>query len=156
MNNHLALANKDYGLNPERNKRVIETSFRVRFAETDQMGIVHHSVYAVWLEEGRSEWSRQAGMPYSEFDKAGFSLAVTELRLRYMTPARYDDLVTVRTWIEELGSRGMIHHYEVINAETRQKIATGVVRLICVDTSGQVRRIPAEWFDHWQTLMNED
>src|SRR5687768_813998 len=113
-------------MNPERKKRVIETSFRVRFAETDQMGIVHHSAYVIWLEEGRSEWSRQVGMPYSSFEKAGFALAVTELSLRYKTPARYDDLVTVRTWVEALASRGMTHHYEVVNPQSSQLHVSGV------------------------------
>jgi acyl-CoA thioester hydrolase len=143
-------------VNPQRKKRVIETTFRVRFAETDQMGIVHHAAYAVYLEEGRVEWSRQTGMPYSAFEKAGYSLAVTELSLRYMTAARFDDLITVRAWVEELGSRGLLYHYEVMNAETRQKLVTAKTRLICVDRTGQVRRIPPEWFQRWQALIYED
>lgn len=120
------------------------------------MGIVHHSAYVIWMEEGRSEWSRQVGMPYSAFEKAGFSLAVTELSVRYMTPARYDDLVTVRTWVAEIGSRGMIHHYEVVNTHNGQKHVTGIVRLICVDDSGQVKRIPSQWYDQWKELMYQD
>jgi acyl-CoA thioester hydrolase len=139
----------------ERKKRVIETTFRVRFAETDQMGIVHHSAYVVWLEEGRSEWGRQAGMPYSAFNKTGYALAVTELSLRYMAPARYDDLVMVRTWVGELASRGITYEFEVVNPQSGQKHVTASTRLICIDATGRVRRIPQAWFEKWQTLVYE-
>jgi acyl-CoA thioester hydrolase len=142
-------------LSIEAKRRVTETTFRVRFAETDQMGIVHHSAYVVYLEEGRSDFSRQIGAPYSDFEKSGFSLAVSELSVRYIAAARYDDLVIVRTWVEQLGSRAMTYNYEVVLAESGQILATGVSRHVCVDNSGQVRRIPQDWFERWQALINE-
>lgn len=143
-------------MNQDQKKRVVETSFRVRFAETDQMGIVHHASYVVYLEEGRSEWSRQAGMPYSSFEEAGFSLAVTELNVRYATPARYDDQITVRTWVEDLASRAITFGYEVVNKHSGQKHIAGTTRHICIDGSGQVRRIPPEWLEHWQARIYEE
>lgn len=140
-------------MSSQSNRRVTETTFRVRFAETDQMGIVHHSAYVVYLEEGRSDFSRQIGAPYAEFEKSGFSLAVSELSVRYIAAARYDDLITVRTWVEQMGSRAMTYNYEVIHAETGQLLVKGVSRHVCIDDTGQVRRIPQDWYERWQALV---
>ena len=70
---------------------VIETSFRVRYAETDRMGVVHHSRYLIWLEEGRSAYLRALGTTYTAFEATGLSLAVSEAYARYVAPARYDN-----------------------------------------------------------------
>ena len=75
-------------------------TLRVRYAETEQMGVVHHSVYAVWFEVGRTALSHAVGMPYLEWERRGVLLAVGELRCRFKKPARYDDEITV--WTPEL------------------------------------------------------
>ncbi len=132
-------------MSDERKPRIAETTFRVRFAETDQMGIVHHSAYVVYMEEGRSELTRQFGASYSSFEAGGFSLAVTELSVRYVAAARYDQKLTVRSWVQQLQSRGMTFNYEIVNAETGQMLVTGMSRHICIDHEGRVRRMPEEW-----------
>jgi acyl-CoA thioester hydrolase len=95
------------------------TPIRVRYAETDAMGIVHHAVYPVWMELGRSDLLRQLGQSYSQWEAQGVYLAVGELRVRYRAPARYDELVEVRTWLREAGRRKLVFAYEVIRDGVR-------------------------------------
>ena len=122
-----------------------ETTFHVRYAETDAMGIVHHSVYVVWFEEGRSHYMRSRGADYDQFEAAGFSFALSELEARYLAPARYGQRVTVRTHLESLRSRSISLTYEVLEAESKNALVTGRTKLICVDRAGQVTRIPHAW-----------
>jgi acyl-CoA thioester hydrolase len=123
----------------------VETTFRVRYAETDQMGIVHHASYVVWLEEGRSQWMRAHGNSYAQFEKAGLLLVVSELYLRYKQPARYDQRVTVRCWVESVRSRQIQFNYEVVDAETGAVFVEGYTQHICLDRQGRVTRIPDRW-----------
>ena len=128
-----------------------EITFHVRFAETDQMGIVHHSVYPVYFEEGRSALSRQHEMPYSKLEQMGYSLALSELNVRFLAPAHYDELLTVRTWIERILSRGIDFGYEVVRATDGELLVTGRTKQICVDRQGQVRRLPEAWIGPLKT-----
>ena len=80
------------------------TTIRVRYAETDAMGIVHHAVYPVWMELGRSDLLRDMGQEYSQWEAQGVLMAVGELRVKYRLPARYDELVTVRTTFADSSS----------------------------------------------------
>ena len=127
---------------PSPGKPVVETRFRVRFFETDQMGVVHHAAYLTWFEEGRSAFTRAMGYPYSQMEQEGFSLAVAEVRARYHQPARYDDEVVVRVCLEEFQSRGMAFSYEVCRAADGVLLVTGATRHISVDRNGHVKRIP--------------
>ena len=102
-----------------------ETTFHIRYAETDQMGIVHHSAYVPWLEEARSALSRQYGRSYADFERAGYALAVTELSLRFIASARYDRAVTVRIRVTQVRSRQVCFDYEVLDAETGNRLASG-------------------------------
>ncbi len=122
----------------------LETTFYVRFAETDLMGIVHHSVYVVWMEEGRSDFMRRKGFTFDQWEAANIGFAVSEMNLRYRASARYGERVTVRTRVETLRSRQIIFGYEIVNADTRQALVTGTVKLIAVDQQNQVRTIPAK------------
>lgn len=122
---------------------VVTTSFRVRYAETDAMGIVHHAAYMVWFEAGRSELMFQKGSSYAELEAQGFHLPVVEAEARFLAPARYGDIVSVRTRVEETGSRRMTFAYEVVN-EKKETLATGRTVHICVDRTGNVRSIP-QW-----------
>ena len=124
---------------------VVETTFRVRYAETDQMGVVHHASYVVWLEEGRSQWMRAHGNSYAQFEEEGMQLVVSELCLRYKQPARYDQLVTIRCWVEGVRSRQIQFNYEVVDAETGAVFVNGYTQLICLDREGEVTRIPDKW-----------
>jgi acyl-CoA thioester hydrolase len=131
---------------------VSETTFHVRYAETDQMGIVHHCAYLVWFEEGRSAWSRQLGRPYADFERAGYLLAVSEVGARYLVPARYDQRVTVRTRVSQVRSRLVRFEYEVVDAETGELFVTGFSAHICLDVDGKPARIPEEWRKFWSGL----
>lgn len=122
---------------------VVETRFRVRFFETDRMGIVHHASYITWFEEGRSAFTRAIGYPYSRMEAEGLSLAVAEIRARYHRPARYDDEVIVAACLTEFPSRGMTFAYEVRSAANGELLVSGSSRHISVDPAGRVIRIPA-------------
>ena len=126
-------------------KRIVETTFPVRYAETDQMRIVHHSNYVVWMEEGRSEFMRQCGSDYAELERTGYSLAVTSIQVRYLAPAHYGERVTVRTWVEEIRSRQLTFGYEIVNTENRTRLVTGQSELVCLDRQGRATRIPEQW-----------
>lgn len=121
---------------------VVETRFRVRFYETDQMGIVHHAVYITWFEEGRSAFTRAIGYPYSRLEAEGISLAVAEVTARYHRPARYDEEVIVATCLTGFLSRGMNFSYEVRRAADGELLVSGTSRHISVDRAGRVIRIP--------------
>ncbi len=123
---------------------IVETTFHVRFAETDLMGIVHHSQYVVWMEEGRSDFMRRKGFTFDQWEAANIGFAVSELNLRYHAPAHYGERVTVRTWIESLRSRQIVFAYQIVNADSRLELVTGTVKLIAVDRQNQVRTIPRE------------
>ncbi len=125
-------------------RRVVETIFRVRYAETDAMGVVHHTSYIVWFEEGRGEYMRRTGTDYAEIERRGFKLPVSEVYVRYISPARYGDLVKVKTWMEKVKSRSVTFGYEVRMVETGKLLATGWTKHICVNEEGRVRRIPQE------------
>ncbi len=136
---------------------VSETSFRVRYAETDAMGIVHHSSYVVYFEEGRSHFSRVRNVDYAEFEKAGYALTVVEVHARYRVPARYPELLTIRCWLEQLHSRSLTFGYEVVAAETQTVLVTGQTKHVCVTREGQVTALPVEWRRALsETLLTEE
>jgi acyl-CoA thioester hydrolase len=120
----------------------VATRLRVRFYETDQMGVVHHSIYIRWFEEGRSAFTRALGYPYSRMESEGLSLAVTEVQARYHRPARYDEEVAVICSMEEFLSRGMTFGYEVRRAADDTLLVTGWTKHISMDHQGRVMRIP--------------
>jgi acyl-CoA thioester hydrolase len=123
---------------------VIETTLRVRYAETDAMGIVYHTNYIVWFEVGRGEFMRQRGGDYREFEQQGLYLPVTEVDARFLSPARYDDLVVVKTSVAQVRSRSVTMYYEVLMQETGQLLVTGHTKHFCTDQEGRVRRFPRD------------
>ncbi|MYC95866.1 MAG: acyl-CoA thioesterase [Caldilineaceae bacterium SB0661_bin_32] len=116
----------------------------VRFAETDQMGVVHHSEYVVWFEAGRVAWMAAAGMPYTEIAGAGYNFAVTDLQCRYRNAIRFGDAVQVITRLGSLRSRQVEFVYEIRNPHTGDIYADGHTRHICVDGDGRMTRVP-DW-----------
>lgn len=100
-------------------------SFKVRYAETDQMGIVHHSNYPIWFETGRTAYFNTIGMPYSKLEEMGFLLPLIEMSCSFKSPARYDDEVLVVTWITGMTCVKIEFEYEVINNLTNKMYATG-------------------------------
>jgi acyl-CoA thioester hydrolase len=94
----------------------VESRTRVRYKETDQMGIAHHSNYLVWFEIGRTDLCRETGISYVEIERRGYLLVVTEIGCRFLTPFRYDDEVLIRTSVAETASRMMRFAYELYDA----------------------------------------
>jgi acyl-CoA thioester hydrolase len=124
---------------------VNETTLRVRYAETDAMGIVYHTNYLIWFEVGRGELSRQMGVDYRTWEEMGLYLPVVEASCRYLAPARYGDLVIISTWVEEARSRTVIFAYEARLQETGQVLAMGRTVHVCVNRAGQTTQIPPAW-----------
>jgi acyl-CoA thioester hydrolase len=119
------------------------TELRVRYAETDQMGVVYHANYLVWCELGRTDFIRALGGSYAELERAGTALAVVEAHLRFMRPARYDDLIRVTTTVAEVRSRVVRFDYEIRNEEGVM-LASGYTTLVAMTRDGRSTTIPTE------------
>jgi acyl-CoA thioester hydrolase len=125
-------------------KRVVESSFRVRYAETDTMGVVYHAHYLVWFEVGRGEYFRALGKDYAEWETQGYYLPVSEAHARYHAPARYGDLITVHTRLDDLRSRGLTLSYNVRDAASHTRLATGWTKHICMSRDRGACRLPED------------
>lgn len=120
-----------------------ETSIRVRYAETDQMGIVHHSNYLIWFESGRSEFCRSRGFSYKEMEERDNALmVVAEAYVRYKSPAFYEDLLLIRTRVAEVRSRSIRFIYEVYRPADSTIIAEGETLHLVTDSTKRVKAIP--------------
>ena len=125
--------------------RRIETSVRVRYAETDQMGIVYYANYLVWMEVGRVAYCSQSGFEYRDMERDGVMLTVTEAHCRYRAAARFDDEVRVLTWVTDSRSRTVRFAYEMLRGEDDQLLATGeTLHLVC-DLEGKPVRLPEQY-----------
>ena len=123
--------------------RVVETSLRVRYSETDAMSVVYHANYIVWFEIGRTEWCRAAGVPYREMEDAGLRILVVSVDCKFRRSARYDDPIRVRAAMTELSSRGCAFGYEIL-AGDGSRLADGSTRHVFADDQGRLRRAPDE------------
>lgn len=117
----------------------------VRYAETDAQGIVHHAGYLVWFEEGRSDFLRRRGIPYSELERAGYFVVVAGAELRYRAPAFYEDLLTVETTLLRARGRLLEFGYRVLRGETL--LAEGVTRHVVVDGDRRPVSLPPRFLD---------
>ena len=125
---------------------VTETRLRVRYAETDQMGVVYYANYLVWMEVGRVELCKSCGFNYRDMEiDDGVLLAVAESDCRYRSPARFDDEVIVKTWIEKANTRMVTFRYEMRLAESDRRLATGYTRHIFVSRDMRPTRLPAKY-----------
>lgn len=122
-----------------------ETTLRVRYAETDQMGVVYHSHYFQYFEVARAESIRHLGFTYADMEKTGVIMPVIEVQCRYLRPALYDDLLTIKVILRELPSNHRIVFEQEINNEKGELLATGMVTLYFME-KGTMRRtmIPQE------------
>jgi len=121
-----------------------DVEFRVRYAETDQMGVVYHSEYLVWCEVGRTEYIRSLGLPYSEMEKRGALLAVADASLRFHAPARYDDLVRIETTLTRVRSRAVTFEYLIRHVQSGNRLVTARTMLVSLDREGRSAPIPAD------------
>ncbi len=122
-----------------------ETNVRVRYAETDKMGIVHHANYLVWFELGRSEVCRAKGFSYREMEADGALLVVAEAYCRYKSPAFYDDELTIRTKVEDLRSRSMRFVYQVFREADQTLLAEGETLHVVTDHNKKIRSMPESY-----------
>jgi acyl-CoA thioester hydrolase len=120
------------------------TELRVRYAETDQMGVVYHANYLIWCEIARTDLIRAFGASYRDLEERGVRLAVSEASVRYIAAARYDDRIRVETRLSRVTSRTMIFDYTILNADSSQRLATASTTLISLDPSNRVTVLPAE------------
>ncbi|MGC2210129.1 MAG: thioesterase family protein [Candidatus Korobacteraceae bacterium] len=118
-----------------------EITLRVRYAETDQMAVAHHSNHIVWFEVGRIELLRQLGFSYIEMEQDGMNLPVVEIRCRYKHPARYDDEVTIRTRLAHLRSSMLRFAYEVVRKSDGRLLAEGETVHVVVGSDMKMTRL---------------
>jgi acyl-CoA thioester hydrolase len=124
--------------------RAGSSTVRVRYAETDQMGVAWHGGYLAWFEVGRTDLLRQCGCTYRELEAQGLRLPVVEVRARYLRPALYDDVLEIRTRLTELGKVRVSFAYEVCREGTTGPIATGSTSHAALDREGRLCRIPED------------
>ena len=119
-----------------------DIEIRVRYAEVDQMGSLHHSRFWVYFEMGRTELLRQAGAAYRDLEKAGVFFVVAKCSARFLAPARYDDLLVLTTRVTRMGAVRIDHAYELKRQADGVTVATAETTLACVDRAGAIIAIP--------------
>ncbi|HZV05483.1 MAG TPA: thioesterase family protein [Gemmataceae bacterium] len=117
-----------------------EITIRVRYAETDRMGLLHHANYLIFFEQGRTELLRSHGLSYKALEDQGFLLVLTKIEVKYRWPARYDDLLTLKTIVTRTTSVRIDHRYELY-CEGRL-LAEGASTLACIDRDGRPQALP--------------
>lgn len=120
-----------------------ETQIRVRYAETDRMGLLHHANYLVYFEQARTELLRTQGLTYKDMEDRGFFLVITHMEVKYKSPAKYDDVLTIQTTVARTTPVRIEHAYRV-TCEGRT-VAEAKSTLACVDRAGKLQPLP-DWF----------
>jgi acyl-CoA thioester hydrolase len=121
-----------------------QIDFRVRYAETDQMGVVYHTNYLIWCEMGRTDFIRRRGMSYADIERGGTLLAVSELTARFLGAARYEEMIRVETTLTSIQSRAIVFDYLIQNGDSGARLVTARTTLISVDSSGRPKAMPPE------------
>ena len=117
-------------------------NFRVRYAESDQSGVVHHSVYPVWFEMGRVELLRSSGITYKEMERNGFFFVIVDLQIRYRQPARFDDELELETIRSSKTKVTVEHSYHLTRCNDGELLTEGSTRIACINSKGRPCRIP--------------
>jgi len=121
-------------------QRKSSVSIRVRYAETDRMGVGYYANYPIWFEVGRAEYMRQAGVPYDRLEREGYFLPVVHLNVDYRSPAFYDDELQIVSTIKEIGPRKLVFQYRV--ERDGALLAEGSTVHVCTDKDAKARRLP--------------
>lgn len=135
------------GMQPARGS---QTEIRVRYAECDPMGVVHHSNYPIWFEAARSTFCRERGIDYAQLERDGYAMPVLELHCRFIKPAYYEDLVVVRTWPKECRHSLLRMGYEVWRGEELLTEAE-TLQMLIERASGKPRRFSEELYERFMT-----
>jgi len=120
-----------------------ETQIRVRYAETDRMGLLHHANYLVFFEQARTDLLRGLGTNYRDLEDQGYFLVIVKVEVKYRRPAHYDDLLTIRTSVTKTSPVRLEHEYEVFGP-AGELCCTGATTLACVNGEGKIQPMP-EW-----------
>ena len=123
----------------------VDVDIRVRYAETDQMGVAYYANYLVWFEVGRSEFCRERGFRYVDLEVLGYKLVVIDVHCRYRSSARYDETVIVRTRLKEANRRLITFGYQIIRKDRGEVVAEGETKHICVDSNGKTKSLPEKF-----------
>ena len=124
-----------------------DTTIRVRYAETDQMGVVYYANYLVWMELGRAEYCRAAGIRYRDMEvHDGVRLAVVEAHCRYLHPARYDEEIVVRTGVAKANPRMVEFEYQICEAQTGRELASGATKHLFLGPNMRPVKLPEKYF----------
>ncbi len=135
---------------------ISETRIRVRYAETDQMGVVYHANHFIWFEVGRVELLRQLGFSYRDMEASdGCFIAVVDARCRYKSPARYDDEIIVRTHIKNIRDSLIHFGYELLRANDATLLAEGETTHLVTDSEMKVTTIPRKYVDAFREAMGK-
>ncbi len=118
------------------------SELRVRYAETDQMGVVYHANYLIWCEIGRTDFIRELGRSYAHLEKDGVRLAVSDVAFRFHGSARYDDPVRVYTRLTSLRSRALIFAYRIVHADRDTRLVSGTTTLVSITPDGHPVSLP--------------
>jgi len=125
--------------------RFTVSTIRVRYSETDQMGFVYHPNYLVWCEIARTDFMREMGVRYADLESSGWLLAVIEADIRYLAPARYDEVITVRCQLDRVQSRSVTFSYQIRRLEPEHRtLAQATTKLVALDRAGAPRTLPAD------------
>jgi acyl-CoA thioester hydrolase len=131
-----------------------ETRLRVRYAETDQMGVVYHSNHLIWFEVGRVELLREMGFSYRDMErKEGRFIAVAEVQCRYRAPVYYDEEVVVRTRLKKVRESVVIFTYELVRANDRTLLAEGETTHIVTDSTMKVAALPEKYLTAFRAAL---
>jgi acyl-CoA thioester hydrolase len=126
-------------------KDQVDVDIRVRYAETDQMGVAYYANYLVWFEVGRSEFCRERGFRYADLEALGYKLVVVDVHCRYRGSARYDETVIVRTRLNDANKRMITFGYQILRKDQEEVIAEGETQHICVDSNGKTKSLPGKF-----------
>lgn len=129
-----------------------ETKIKVRYVETDQMGIVHHSNYYAWFEVGRTEFIAASGMNYKDMEREGVLLPVVESSCKYIQGAKYEDVLIIKTWIEQLNGAKVVFSYHIIREEDNKVLAKGSTIHAFVSKDFKIINLKKKNEDMWKFL----
>ena len=127
---------------------------RVRYAETDQMGIAHHSHYLVWCEEARTAFMRESGVSYRDLEASGLLLAVVEASVRFRAPARYDDVLRIDCWVRDRNRRRIVFGYAMYRLGDERCLATAQTSLMALDSGHDLSSIPPHVLSHLEPALD--
>ncbi|KGA97267.1 hypothetical protein AJ85_04480 [Alkalihalobacillus alcalophilus ATCC 27647 = CGMCC 1.3604] len=138
--------------------KIVSTKIAVRYAETDQMGVVHHSNYVVWFEVGRTEFIKELGFSYAEMERDGILSPVIDLQVSYKQPTTYGEEVSIHTWVEEYDGIRVKYGYEVKN-KAGQLCVTGNSVHVCVKKDNfrpiSIRKTLPHWHEAYEKIKKK-